>query len=296
MKETLELRVNKEFSNLLFKETEGKDSGSFIKVIEVSKDDPRCVRIPIISQQVLEKYKQSFFYGWTIKRKYSPKELDNAKFLNLIIKTKFEPVGEECGTVYDETGACAICGANRKIVGELILRKGSIPKKDISKTIAGEIVVSQRFVDICEKYSIRGIAFNRVRYASGSSEYFMLTVTNGFNVSNQTITGITPFNLSENDGEEVYKCPSGHTVGLNIISELVFTADGLSNSDCLASRQKIGVKRGVLRPESLLLCSQRFRAMVKNEGLTGLDFEVAHVEAWILGTLYMLHSSIGFII
>ena len=104
-------------------------------------------------------------------------------------------------------------------------------------------------------------------------------MTNVFNVSDQTVFGITPFNLSGNDGDEVYKCPTGHTLGLNIISEVVFTAEGLTTSDCFVSRQQIGVKRGVLRPESLLLCSQRVRAMVRDESLTGVNFEVAHLEA-----------------
>ncbi len=72
----------------------------------------------------------------------------------------------------------------------------------------------------------------------------------------------------------------GHTIGLNMLSELfVAPSDGLYKSDCLASKQKIGVKRGLLRPESLLLCSQHFRTMIINETLTGMDFAVARVEA-----------------
>ncbi len=87
------MRINKDFSNLLFEETEGKTLGSFIKIIEVAKNDPRYARIPFVSQQVMENHKQSFFFGWTIKRKYNPRELDGGQLLYLLIRTKFEPCG-----------------------------------------------------------------------------------------------------------------------------------------------------------------------------------------------------------
>jgi len=75
---------------------------------------------------------------------------------------------------------------------------------------------------------------------------------------------------------EVYKCPKGHTIGLNLLSEpYVLKIAVIDEYDYFVSRQKIGVKRGLLRPEPIYLCSQSFRTMVLEEKLTGFDFEIA---------------------
>ena len=49
--------------------------------------------------------------------------MDKAVLFMVGITTTFEPAGEECGTVYNESGVCVICGANRKRIGELKLKK-----------------------------------------------------------------------------------------------------------------------------------------------------------------------------
>src|ERR1039457_6528056 len=147
MKETLELRINPEYANLLFKADEGKNLGKSVKVVELSKYDKRYSQIPIIAKQVQGNYGKSFFFGWEIKRKYSKKELDSASLMHLKILNTFGPAGEECGTLYDERKACKICGAKRKQISSLRLKKSSVPRKDIARTIAGEVVVSEKFAN-----------------------------------------------------------------------------------------------------------------------------------------------------
>jgi len=93
MKETLELRVNYDYAHLLFKDDEGKTIGTSVRVIEISKEDPRYSKIPIISKQVKEKYGTGFFFSWRIKRKYSLQELETAKLLHIKINAIFEPAG-----------------------------------------------------------------------------------------------------------------------------------------------------------------------------------------------------------
>jgi len=63
MKEILELRINIDFANLLFQEFEGKKIGTSVKVIEITKDDPRYQLIPLISEEVKRRYNKTFFYG-----------------------------------------------------------------------------------------------------------------------------------------------------------------------------------------------------------------------------------------
>ncbi len=97
-------------------------------------------------------------------------------------------------------------------------------------------------------------------------------------LSNNTIAGIDPFDLSTYCKQEIYKCPKGHTIGLNLLSEPhVVSTPLIKEYDFFASKQKIGVKRGLLRPEPLYLCSPSFRNMVLEEKLKGFGFEVAHI-------------------
>lgn len=279
MKETLELRINYDYASLLFKADEGKNLGTSVKVVELSKEDPRYDQIPVIENQVQKKYDRSFFFGWEIKRKYGKKELEAAPLLYMKIKTTFEPAGEECGTVYYETTACKICGANRKQIGSLKLKKSSIPKKDIARTIAGEIVVSEKFTDSFKKRGLKGAVLEPVLFEKGSSNNYQLVAATEVDLSQNTVAGINPFDLSTGSEGEVYKCPEGHTIGLNLLSEPhVLNSQSIKEHDFFASKQMIGVKRGLLRPEPLYLCSQEFRKMVLEEKLKGFDFEIAHIE------------------
>ena len=94
MKEIVELRINNDFANLLFKEFEGKKKGTSVKVIEITKDDPRYQLIPLISDEVKRKYNKTFFYGWKITRKYNKKEIENADLLQLKIKSIIDILGK----------------------------------------------------------------------------------------------------------------------------------------------------------------------------------------------------------
>jgi hypothetical protein len=93
-----------------------------------------------------------------------------------------------------------------------------------------------------------------------------------------TVSGINVFDLSSSNEGEIYKCPKGHTIGLNLISEAyVLKNELIANNDFIKSKQKIGVKRGLLRPEPIYFCSQAFRLMVEEEKLSGFEFEVAQI-------------------
>ncbi len=296
MTEIFEFRIVYEFAHLLFRADEGKDLGQItksIKVVRLTKEDSRFYEIPIIANQIREKYNKNFFFGWGIIRKYNKKELETAKLLHLKIDTVFEPTGEECGTLYDESTSCEICGANGQQVGLLKLKKGSIPKKDISKTIGGEIVVSDKFVKAVQFRNIRGIKFEHIYFSNEISNYYQLIVSEQTELSKMTIAGVNPFDLSENSSQgesillgehnikfekEVYKCPKGHTIGLNILSEpYVIDSVILKDVDFFKSKQMLGIRRGLLRQEPLYFASQSFRQMVIEEQLSGFEFEISNI-------------------
>jgi ribosomal protein S14 len=291
MKEILELRVNHDYAHLLFHEDEGQSIGTSVKVVEIPTDDLRLRKIPVIAAEVKKKYNRGFIFAWQIQRKYTSKELADAELFQFKIPTVFEPCGEECGTQYDESNACELCGANRKQIGPLRLKRNSIPKKDIAKTIAGEVVVSEKLAAVCDKFKMRGLSLVPVEIAKEVFPYYQLVSQEELELGDSTMAGIDPFDLSEtSDGaafslggekitiaKEVYKCPRGHTIGLNVLSEAhVLRSQQLEQHDFFTSVQKVGVKRGFLRPQPLMFCSSAFREMVKNQKLSGFEFEIAH--------------------
>jgi hypothetical protein len=267
--------------------------GPVIK-IQIDKSAIEFDIIKELTHKIKVTEKESFFYGWSIKRKYSQKEFENAKLLHLIIDTTFEPAGEECGTLYDEGTACLICGADRKQIGLLKLKKSSIPKKDIARTIAGEVVVSEKFALAIKHRRLKGVILKPIDFNESSNDYYQLFSLAEVQLSQNTLTGVNPFDFSSSsDGiefsisggyqfkldREIYNCPNGDTVGLNLLSETyIWNCSAINNNDLLISKQKLGVKRGLLRPEPLYFCSTAFKQMIQDEKLSGFSFEIANVE------------------
>lgn len=280
MKEILQIRVNYDFAHLLFKEDEGKRLGSSIKVINLPKNDSRYIQVPKIDKYVRNEFNRAFYFGWKIIRKYNKKELFEAKLFRMKVKSVFEPSGEECGTEYDESESCEICGSNRKQISTLKLKQSSIPKKDIAKTIAGEVIVSEKFKNLCESYNLSGLKFKQVQSKNKQIEFYQIFPSSPIlELTNNTIAGIDPFDFSVSSEGEIYKCPKGHTIGLNLISEVYIKEDKeINNFDFFQSEQKVGVNRGLLRPEPIYLCSIKFRELIKKEKLKGFDFEIAYLE------------------
>ena len=58
----------------------------------------------------------------------------------------------------------------------------------------------------------------------------------------------------------------------------VLKSPSVNDFDFFASKQRIGVKRGLFRPKPLCLCSSAFRKMAKDEKLSGFAFARANVE------------------
>jgi len=293
MKEIIEFRIFKEHYHLLSKPNNAVFNG-MAYVIYVERTDSVFEEIELLTRLVRKNPHDCFFGYSNIKRKYSKQELETATLLHMKIKTTFEPAGEECGTMYNETEACELCGANRKQAGSLKLKKGSVPNKDIARTIAGEVVVSERLATAFKQRRLKGAFLDAVSFDKGTSNYYQLTASSELGLTGATIAGVNLFDFSEGSDatdftvsgghavrleKEIYKCPKGHTIGLNILSELyVFDAPSIAENDFFASRQKIGVKRGLLRPEPLYLCSPAFRKMVEEEKLRGFDFEIARIQ------------------
>lgn len=237
------------------------------------------------------------YYDWDVFYKYTDEEFAKARLFRVRINKTVEPCGEECGTVYDDRQACPICGSGRVQKGPLILSKVStLGKVDVCKTIGGEIIVSKRFQELVGKYSLRGMLFLPILVKGIPSQLFMqLTAKDSVDISHETRFGIDYFdsvNIPYNDErkinicgheitmpKEIYVCPNQDLMGLNLLSELYITEESYQSHffDLARTAQYVGVKRGLLRPEPLYVCTKAFYEMVKHEKILGMDFEIAKI-------------------
>jgi hypothetical protein len=280
MKETCEFRINEEFAPRLFKAEEGKRLGDSVRRIELATDDPRFDSIGRLDLEIRRRTKLAFFYGWILKRSYSASELRNAACFQLLFKSTFEPAGEECGTEYDETTACPRCSAGAKQITPLFLPEKRIPKgKDVCRTIAGEVVVSRRVAELFARHGITGAELRPVGSTRASSaeskEWFQLMVEGPeVEISAPTRVGINPFDADE---EGRCRCPLGDLIGLTLLSEISIASASRGSADIVRTRQFTGVRRGLLRPEQLILISPKLAKLIESEKLKGCEVEVAHL-------------------
>jgi hypothetical protein len=244
----------------------------------VTVDDPLWAEIAQI-ERTLRARGDYLYLGWNLSRRYTREELDAAQAFRLIFTRVFEPPGELCGTVYDESTACSFCGAGRTQVSELVLELGRAPNTDLAVTIAGEYVVSGRLAAILVAANVGGIELEPVRDARESaraprSPKYQLTVVDEVPVAAATRFGR---DLVDPDSPDSDRCPLGHVVGLNVLSEVYVPQAALADADIVATNELVGRREGVLVPEPLILVSPRVRRLLLEEGASGWEVERAHL-------------------
>jgi hypothetical protein len=342
MRETLELRVVEEFANCLFQDDEGRKLSSGIRVIRMRPSDARIPLVGKLRTEIRRDYDRSFFHGWNIDRHYSEAELFAAEAFGLLVDHTFEPPGELCGTVYDESTACAKCGAGAIQASELSLDLRKVPRsRDVLRSIAGEIIVSQCLAELLIDGGFKGFELRPVRHKAryeddpidlcavpGGQEllqraeaagvphptgafwvwlnrsknrklyerlrrevaakkrrkrrevadiapvWHQLIATAVVEIVDPTRVGIDPF---DDDARGDHRCPLGDTIGLNVLSELWLSQGSFSNTDVARTRQYVGTRRGLLRPEPLLVISPRLKRTLDKSDIKGFRVEVAHL-------------------
>jgi len=282
MREILEFRVLEEHAARYFLPSVGKRVSELARKIEVVVGEPLFEQFKRATLEVRGKG-EPFFGGWMPHRKYTPKELAAAELFQLQITAFFEPEGTACGTEYDESAVCPHCGAGRRLVGELTLDLGRVPKgKDVAQSIArDEWIVSERLVSLMREHGMTGAEYEPVKSAKkrreGSPTWFRLNITAPpVEVAAPTRFGIDPF---DEDAEGRYRCPLGHTAGLNILSELSVGRDSWHGADMTVTRQYVGHRQGVLVPSPLIVISPRLRRLLIEHDIKGFKTEVAYLTA-----------------
>ena len=281
MKATYEFRVLEEFAPLLFEPSEGKRLGETVRKVEIEASDPRFDAIGKLQAEIQAKSDRSFFYGWNIRRRYAQSELQSAKLFHFTVVSTFEPSGEECGTTYDTSTECPHCHAGASQSSSLILNIKKIPKhKDFCRTIADENLVSRKVADLFAKHGITGAIFRPIypkrSLNAASQDYFQLVVPEiGAEIVAPTIVGVDPFD-SDSKGE--FRCPYGDLLGLNLLSEVTIDFATIPEADIFLTRQFLGMRRGLLRPEREILISPKLWRLIVSEKLKGYEVEVAQLE------------------
>jgi hypothetical protein len=288
MKEVYEFRVREKYASRLFAPNEGKKLGwtkqfgdKFVTIrkVELTADDPKFKQVGELNDLIKKDGTDFFFAGWDIHRHYTGDELEKAELFLVHHISTFEPPGESCGTQYDESTACKHCKAGAQQLTPLFLDWKQFPKsKDIARTIAGEIVVSRRLVEIFKQHSVTGAEFlpirNRPASSAESKDWFQFVAdSSDALIIAPTKTGIHPF---DEDILGKFRCPFNDLIE-DRLSEVWISRSSYNRSDIVASRQFIGVRRGLLRPERLLFISPKLRRVIEEEKIKGCKLEVAHL-------------------
>jgi hypothetical protein len=278
MREFIEFRIPEEEAVRYLEPALGTRLGDSVRKVLLPISDGRVRLIGELDRE-FRKQGRVFFTYCHISRRYTKKELDSAALLHLLVIPIMTTCGELFGTEYDDSAACPHCGAGAPQKTELHfdLRRIS-SNKDLAQTLAGEVLVSSRLVEAFREHELTGAAFLPVHHKTGKAQaqWYQLSVTSmPVDIVPPTLVGNTPFDLDE---RERFRCPQGHLLGLNCLSELWVTQGGYGHegSDIIRTRQYIGVRQGVLRPEQQLLISPRLYRLLRELEVRRFEVEVAH--------------------
>jgi hypothetical protein len=275
MRETIEIRLSTDKAQHFLPPDIG-ENWDITRRLELDVDDPL---IEVIRRHELEEHRRgtTMVTFWQVRRRYSQRELQSAEVLWMRVRPFFEPTGEECGTLYDESRACAACGAGARQVSELRLDLQRIPKgRDIAQTLGGELVVSSRLAEALRTHGISGLELWPVLSKQGerSKAWHQLVIPSC------TVDVVAPTRVGNSffvPEPDTARCPKGHVLGLRVLSEVYVSRASLDGNDWACTRQSVGLRQGLFRPQSLMLISQRLYRLLAEMKVRRFDVEVARL-------------------
>lgn len=170
IEEILDLRIPEQKAQRFLDASTGKTiGGGRVRQVIVRVGDPLWETIATIQRELLAQDDQ-LYLGWGLSRRYSADELAAAELFHFFFTRVFEPPGEMCGTLYDDSTACPACGAGRTQLSDLVLDLRKAPKTDFATTIADEYIIAQRAAEILVDANVGGIELRPVRHRSRYDE------------------------------------------------------------------------------------------------------------------------------
>jgi hypothetical protein len=277
MRETLELRMSEEEARRYLPQGVGKTLPSgHVRKIVLDTRDPLVEKLRALEAEEAAR-DSTLFTTCAVSRLYTPRELQAAELLFVEFWPFFEPAGEECGTVYDESTACSWCGVGACQASPLHMQLRRIPKaRDISLTMGGEIIVSKRLAEALREHHITGHQLHPVLDTAGraTGDWFQLLIPS------HTVEAVPPTQFGRSylaPEPDASRCPHGHVAGHRILSPLHVSRASLDGNDWACTRQHLGVRRGLGRPYPMYLISQHLYRLLLQLKVRRFSAEVAHV-------------------
>lgn len=280
MQEIYQFRVCKKHVGLLFSRGEYIDLGGNVCDVRLNADDPRISQVQIMQREIKDA-SQPFYFSASVRREYSESELERAEHFVLLLDS-FYPNGQECGTVYDFSEACSECSAGYIQKSSLLLFTTELARKDILRSFAGEIIVSNKLAELLRQSAYTGFEINPIlnpRSMKPSSNWGQFVVCESeMEISELTRTGIKLFDEDPFDKYRCSKGRAGHRIGLNRLSELWLNPLFKMQKDVSFTREYLGNNVGVFLPAPEIVVSSRFRRLLIDSKIKGCKFEVARFE------------------
>ena len=266
----------------------GNDLLGHIRVIRFDTESDLGRTIAERDRQSRASGGRRFLISWTAVGS-TPAAFKHPGFAMLEVVAAFEPAGEECGTVYSK-GGCPVCYAGEEQVGPLILDlrhrqpgrdidSQTVPRSDIARTIADEIIVSGHLAAELELSGLTGFSFGPV-YQVGRPEpvsNWKQLLASGPTVPTVPPTrfGVTPLDPDEPDAARCVREGPDHVAGLNLISDL--TMGSTPETDLALTTQFVGDARGLLRPARIIVASPRLVEVLRSAKVRGVRLFSAHI-------------------
>jgi hypothetical protein len=280
MRTFIEIRVMEDWMSEQYGSSLGEpllvDGVAFVRRIVLELGDPRLADL----KARLERDQKKPAVG--VRREYTHLELADAERFQLMINACFhqEACGEDYGTEYDDSNACAKCGAGRVQRSPLRLDLSLAPVDvQICRTIAlNEVAVSQRLVDLMQLHKVSGYEVREIEHRGKRTprgRWYQLIVTGN---AGPTVPP-THFGLSylEEDAQGTHTCQEHLLSGLHILSEAFLARNNIENVDLAHTSNRTGIRSGVLMPTPLIVVSPRLYRILSESRLHGCEFEIAHV-------------------
>lgn len=280
MKEVYDFRLAEDESVKHLASSEGTTLGGSVRRISTSAGSPLYEKILEIDR----KMNHMFVLSWSVQRNYTTNELNSAEAFLLKSKKVMEPCGEACGTLYDDNSSCQYCGSGSMQLTELLIDQSKLTKfvnLAFVQTIAEELLFSLRFIEELDALNVTGTKFGLIRSFRNSDHIIrmwkqLIGTSHMVDIVQPTKAGIKP---GDDDIAGKYRCPYGHTIGLNLLSELFVSRRQFYDFGCdiYFTRQFVGLRNGLLRPEKLLVVSPRVLEALSTSELKGWTVEIAHL-------------------
>ncbi len=165
LREVFEFRIYERFASLLSKPSIGQLLDEGVRQVKVEGSDPMLAELGSLHRRLQQTQRHGLISYWEINRRYSETELASAELFRLFIDRAFEPPGEECGTVYEESSACEICKANARQDSDLFLDFRNIPRASLlTRTITDEFVVSEELAGVLLESEASGFELRPIHH------------------------------------------------------------------------------------------------------------------------------------